>query len=72
MPPMFDLFKKKPTTLTFYMKSGNSIVIDGVTEWSIKTSGGSVTSVTLTQRHDKRKLILSTLNLDQIEAVVEN
>jgi hypothetical protein len=57
--------------LEIFMRSGNKIVIDGVSEYKIKNSGDEITGLTLTQdEHATRLLLVKTIALSQIEAVV--
>ena len=73
---MFDAIKtfftrETQDTLRFYLKSGNSFVIDGVTHWSIENVGDAITAVRIAQAKDaKAKLLVRSIDLSQIEAVV--
>lgn len=61
------------TNLTLYMKSGNSITIDGVIEWEVRSNSEHITYFSLKQSEScKRKLRVTTLDLSQIEALVEH
>ncbi len=59
--------------LTFYMKSGNTIRIDGVAAYTIKQSADdpdAIVSLNLTQRNNQRtSLLVKTIALSQIEAI---
>lgn len=74
---MFKFFArsaKKGITLNLFMKSGNVISIDSVLDWQIKTNlGGEVCYVSINQVKDNRKqhLVMSSLQLSQIEAITE-
>lgn len=60
-------------TLQIFMKSGNSFVIDQVTDWNIQTgvSTENIVSLTITQRTTaKSRLLVQTITLSQIEAIV--
>jgi hypothetical protein len=71
---MFNFFKRtSDATLKFYMKSGNSFVIDQVTDWNIQAgvSTENIVSLSITQRPTaKNKLIVQSIVLSQIEAIV--
>lgn len=58
--------------LQFFLRSGNSFVVDGVEDWGMKCRGGRVESLRLTQKtaSSYSRLLLDTIDLDQIEAVV--
>lgn len=58
--------------LQFLMRSGNSFIVDGVTNWSMKHREGRVVSLTLRQFMEERyaRLIVDSIDLAQIEAVV--
>lgn len=56
--------------LDIYMKSGNVIRIDRVKDYSFNTKSSGVTKIELTQDTAGRKLLVTTIDLDQIEAVV--
>ena len=64
-----SMFTRK-MTLEIYMKSGNMIQINRVTEYSFSTNSDGVTKLSMTQQHGGRKLLVSTIDLNQIEAVV--
>ena len=62
------------TTLTFYMKSGNKIVIPFIKDYKMKTNGDQIIELTITKSwlaliFPTPKLIVSTISLSQIEAV---
>ena len=67
--------KRKPSgpllTLTFYMRSGNAITINGVTEYTIDSGDHGPKRIELKQWLDKglTELLISTIDLDQIEAI---
>ena len=69
---MFGFFKReKKLRLTFYMKSGNSFVIDNVAYF--ETVGGD-TIEGLTIRHYKSasvKIDMTSLDLNQIEGITK-
>lgn len=61
--------------LIFYMKSGNKIVADKVTNWNIKCKGNEIVSLTLEQNEGplfgcRNKLIVGSIDLSQIEMIV--
>ena len=64
--------------LTIYMKSGNNIELDNVKSWEVDGNGDSITRLKLKQtvRHwwfrRSRYLILSSIDLSQIEAIVQH
>ena len=64
--------KEKFFRLTIYMKSGNSIVIDGVTKYEFKKEGNGGSSLYLEQWDCApfKFLIMPSLDLSQIEAIV--
>lgn len=60
-------------TLTIYLRSGSEIVLDRVTEWTIKNQGNEIVSISLTQsRWAKRKLLVKTIDLSQIVAITKS
>lgn len=58
--------------LQFFLRSGNSFVVDGVEDWGMRHLDGRVHSLRLVQKTDPRyaKLIVDSIDLAQIEAVV--
>lgn len=66
---------KKFTTLKLYMKSGNIITVDSVIDWKVEynKSDGKLSSVTINTDTNVRKvrLIMTTLQLSQVEAITE-
>jgi hypothetical protein len=70
---MFNFFKNTDDTLKFYMKSGNSFVIDKVTDWNLQTgvTVDAIVSLSITQSPSaKNKLLVKSISLAQIEAIV--
>jgi hypothetical protein len=62
----------RSSTLHIYMKSGNVVVIDGIEQWEFKANASSVTSFKIKWSNlSTRRLLVTTLALDQIEAIVE-
>ena len=63
---------KPKTRLEIYMKSGNVIEIDGVTDWKTRTNlNEGMEYLMITQSsYAKYKLIVTTIDLKQIEAIV--
>ena len=61
------MFFKKHWTLTFYMKSGNVIVLDNVKEYNITHESGKVTKYTATFWKPMGTYVI---NLDEVEAVI--
>jgi len=62
--------------LDIYMRSGNKITIDKVTFWNIKYDIDQITSITIDQNTKgffkcKNKLIVGSIDLKQIECIVE-
>lgn len=64
-------------TLTIYMRSGNVIKVRGLKDWTIEAQGNTVTKVSL--KRSKLAgflgipiLVLSAVDLSQIEAVVSS
>lgn len=53
------------------MKSGNVIVADRVTDWQIKSTGNEVTYLRMVQDNPKNRVIVASLDLNQIEGIVE-
>jgi hypothetical protein len=60
--------------LEIYMKSGNVIRVRGVKDYAIKMSGSDLRSLELKYfwRRPSRRLVMPTLQLDQIEAIVRS
>ena len=58
-------------TLEIYMKSGNMIMINRVKEYTVSANSDGVTKISLTQVGGGRRLLVNTINLDQIEAIVQ-
>lgn len=58
--------------LQIFLRSGNSIVLDGVTGYTFDTTGNTIARFSLVQKTSQRNsyLLISTLDLSQIEAVV--
>lgn len=62
------------TTLTIYMKSGNRIRLRFIKDWKVRRGTGGLTELTIV-RHPffewlpHPKLIVSTIDLSQIEAI---
>lgn len=59
-------------TYTFYMKSGNKIVLDKViSDITIKYNGNEITGISdwKQSRFARNKLFLASIALDQIEAI---
>jgi len=65
------LFGVRMMKINIYMKSGNKINLRGVKKWEFESKGEHVTKLYI-QRHWwawGEKLIVTTINLSQIEAV---
>jgi len=58
-------------TLEIYMKSGNMILINCVTEYTVAANSDGVTKLSLTQVGGGRRLLVNTIDLGQIEAIVQ-
>ena len=63
--------------LTIYMKSGNKITADKVTDWNIKYDNEQITHIIVEQKTKgfgrcKNKVLIATIDLKQIECVVEH
>jgi hypothetical protein len=58
--------------LQFLLKSGNSFVIDGVTDWEMDLSENKLARIRLVQRADAQftRLVVESLVLNQVEAVL--
>lgn len=64
-------------TLTIYLKSGNKIRLRFIKDWSIKTTGDEITSLKITRNWffewlPTKKLIVSSIQLSEIEAITKN
>lgn len=58
--------------LTFYMKSGNSFILDEILEWDVKNGLRGIESIRLKFSDDaKTKLIFSSVQVQQIECILE-
>lgn len=62
--------------LTIYMKSGNVITVRGVKAWNGQYSGNTITKLQIVRywipfMAPKAKLIMGSVDLSQIEAIVE-
>ena len=58
--------------LKLYLKSGNSITTDKVSEWNVKCNGNEVVSLSVSYKESpKERLIMTSLDLSQIEAITE-
>lgn len=65
------------STLHIYMKSGNVINLHFVKSWKVEVNGNTVTHLTikvspLAQFFYSQRLIVSSIALDQIEAITES
>ena len=60
--------------LTFYMKSGNRIVLRFVKSYEIKSRGNEITELTIGRPFGRpgARLLVGTIALDQIEAVTRS
>ena len=63
--------------LTFYMKSGNKITADKITDWVVEYSDDQLTSLRVVQTQGgkfgcKNRLIVESIDLKQIECIVEH
>jgi len=58
--------------LTFYLKSGNKIVLRNVKEYVFKTNGNEIVGVSIKRGPWPMcpRLLVNTLDLSQVEAVV--
>ena len=68
-------------TLTIYMKSGNRIKLRHITNWKIESKGNLVCSLFITRQEHSwlsallgrtERLILTSIDLSQIEAITES
>jgi hypothetical protein len=64
-------------TLTIYLKSGNTIRLPFIKEWTIRTSGNKVTHLEIKRLGifdwlPTRKLLVTSIDLSQIEAITKN
>lgn len=66
-------FKKQKTTeLILFMKSGRSISVSDVVEWKMSYDVDNITYLRIEQTPKaRRKLLVPTVCLSQIEAVME-
>ena len=65
------------TTLTIYMKSGNTIRLPFIKGWTIRTSGNTVTHLEIKRLGlfdwlPIKKLLVTSIDLSQIEAITKN
>ena len=68
---MFSFLPRpKMETLQFFMRSGNSFVIDNVTDWNCKYRGDTIVELSITQHCPRSKLLVQSVALGQIEAIV--
>jgi hypothetical protein len=65
------LYRKfwKLDRVTIYMKSGNRIVLDDDDAYTFAYQGDTLVKAALTTRRARTKLLINTINLEQIEAV---
>jgi len=59
------------------MKSGNKITADKVTDWNVKYNSDQITSIRLAQKIKgfakcKNRVVIETIDLKQIECLVEH
>ncbi len=66
-------------TLTIYLKSGNTIRLSFIKEWTIRTSGNTVTHLEIKIKRlgifdwlPTKKLLVASIDLSQIEAITKN
>ena len=62
--------------LTIYFKSGNKVTADMVLDWKIKYNNDRVTYFSISQKEEgffkcRNKIIVGSIDLKQIECVVE-
>jgi hypothetical protein len=64
---------EKPGRLQIFMRSGNSFVLDGVTDWKLTTRGDRVVGIHLVQKAGSEftRLIVNSIDLAQIEAILD-
>lgn len=71
---MFGFFSRNTDdTLQIFMKSGNSFVIDQVTDWKFRSGNSSenIVELSITQRKTaKNILMVQSIVLSQVEAIV--
>lgn len=62
----------KPSRLQVFLRSGNSFVLDGVMDWKVTSRENRTVGIWLRQLTDDAytRLIVGSLDLDQIEAVL--
>ena len=63
---------KKKTKLTIYMKSGNNIIADNVVDWKIKYNDEQINHLMIHQDKPKYRIVVGSIDLKQIECVVEH
>lgn len=66
----------KVMTLKIYMKSGNILKVDKVTEWKVQYQEDNITYLSVTQTTKgffkcKNHLQVETVSLNQIEAIIQ-
>ena len=68
------LFGNKLCSISIYMKSGSVIVLDAVDDFEFSSKpGGGITRMVLAQHSKaKNRMLVKTIELDQIEAVVRH
>ena len=64
---------EKVSTLMIQMKSGNKLVLQDIKDWKIKTMGNRIVSleININETIKKEYLIISSIDLSQIEAITE-
>jgi hypothetical protein len=66
--------EEKPCTLAFYMKSGNVVRAYHVKSWTFHYKSNTITSLEVNREEDAPDdtgLILTSIALDQIEAIAK-
>jgi hypothetical protein len=63
--------RTKTFGLEIYMKSGNVISLDGVTEYSFENKGNEIISFSVKRYNAKYQILAKTVDLTQIEAIVK-
>lgn len=59
--------------LTILFKSGKSVEVDQVSNWSVSVSGDEIVSLTISQSEKaKRKIIVKSIKLSSIDCILES
>lgn len=67
--PLLDYFRPGYTA-TFYMKSGQTITVGNIKEFTVKNRGGAITEYSFTWKKRVRTPAAFTVNLEEVEALI--